>query len=170
MRHRHHRHFPKDARHLSLLPPPPSGATPEVHWRHRRNIVIYLIHRQGVPQPLIADAFDLGIVQIRAIIRNIAEYDKSLINHGIPHVLAGAARRFVGENARGNTPLRRWRLRRDAMIRLAHRMGLTRELIADVFDLCPSRVLEIVKEAADGAALAEPTGAGTTEGRPGGAV
>jgi hypothetical protein len=170
MRHLRHRHFPKDARHLSLLPPPPSHATPEVHWRHRRNIVIYLIHRQGVPQQLIADAFDLGIVQIRTIIINISQHDRSLVNHSLPPPRAYASRRFVGKDERGSTALRRWRFRRDAIIRLAHRIGLTRELIADVFDLGVPTVCAIVKATAGGEALAEPASAGTAEGRPSGSV
>jgi hypothetical protein len=145
MRHLQHRHFPADARHLSLLPPPARGATPEMHWRHRRNIVIYLIHRQGVPHQLTADAFDLGTVQVRNIIRIIKRHDKSLANNPLPRARAGAARRFVGEDG-GGTPLERWRFRRNVIMRLAHRIGLSRELIGDLFDLHRSAVNAILKQ------------------------
>jgi hypothetical protein len=145
MRRNHRpRQFPEDARHLSLLPQPPSHARPEAHWRHRRNIVIYLIHRQGVPCQLIADAFDLGISRVRTIIRDISLYDRSLVNDDVPHPPAGATRQIVGELPSESTPFKRWRSRRDAVIRVASRMGLSRPLIADVFDLTRTSVQAIL--------------------------
>jgi hypothetical protein len=166
MRHHRHRHFPADARHLSLLPPPASDAPPEVHWRHRRNIVIYLLRRQGVPYQLIADAFDLGIVQTRNIIAYISKHDRSLTNQAILRPRAGATRQFVGEVERGSTPLRRWRARRDAIMRLAYRIGLSRELIADVFDLGRSAVNAVLK----GTARAATDQRQAAEGQPSGSA
>jgi hypothetical protein len=149
-----------------LLPPPAGDAPPEAHWRHRRNIVIYLLRRQGVPYQLIADAFDLGIVQTRHIIAYISKHDKSLVNQALPRPRAGATRRFVGDVARGSTPLRRWRARRDAIMRLAYRIGLSRELIADVFDLGRSAVNAILK----GTARAAPDELPAAAGQPGGSA
>jgi hypothetical protein len=44
------------------------------------------------------------------------------------------------------TPLKRWRFRRNLVICLAHRHGISQRLLADVFDLPRSRVSAIVQE------------------------
>lgn len=44
-------------------------------------------------------------------------------------------------------PAERWRFRRNLVIYLAHhRNGLSQRFLADVFDLPPSRITEIVRE------------------------
>ena len=45
-----------------------------------------------------------------------------------------------------STPLKRWRARRDLIIRIAHDTGVSQRVIADVFDLPRSRVCAIVNE------------------------
>jgi hypothetical protein len=127
-----HRHFPDDSQHLSLLPLD-SEAGPERQWRQRRNMVMYLINRHGVPYQLLADAFELGIVQVRTIINELAGIDRSPGKRR--SVLNGATRRLLGKAASSGTPLQRWRARRNAVIRFAAHLGLPRELIADVFEL-----------------------------------
>jgi hypothetical protein len=44
------------------------------------------------------------------------------------------------------TPLKQWQHRRNAVIALASANGASQRLIADVFDLDPSRVARIMKE------------------------
>jgi hypothetical protein len=132
-------------RHLTLPPPPARDASPAEHWRHRRNIVIYLIHRQGAPHQLIADAFDLGTAQVRSIINSIAIHDRSHVDHSIPAPDPSATLQLPEENEADGTPIQRWRARRNAVIGLAYRLGLSRELIADVFSLRRSTLNEILR-------------------------
>lgn len=44
------------------------------------------------------------------------------------------------------TPLQRWRRRRDLVIGLAHASGASQRILADVFDLPPSRIGQVVAE------------------------
>lgn len=46
----------------------------------------------------------------------------------------------------GQTVGRRWRARRDAVLYAAHRQGIPREVLADVFDLGKTRTLGIIRE------------------------
>jgi hypothetical protein len=41
---------------------------------------------------------------------------------------------------------KRWRFRRDAVIYIAHRGGVSQRMLAEVFDLTRSRVAEIIKK------------------------
>lgn len=55
------------------------------------------------------------------------------------------------------TPGQAWRFRRNLVIAVAHRAGLSQRLLADVFDLPRSRIAAIVAEVR---ALADPSAAG----------
>jgi hypothetical protein len=44
------------------------------------------------------------------------------------------------------SPLKRWRFRRNLVIYLANRQGISQRLLADVFDLPRSRISAIVQE------------------------
>ena len=51
------------------LPPLPPHASPGKRWRFRRNAVIYVAHRNGISQRLLADVFDLPRSRIAAIVK-----------------------------------------------------------------------------------------------------
>jgi hypothetical protein len=142
MGRKHHRNSLSDARHLSLLPCEP-GASPERQWRHRRNMVMYLIRREGVPYKLLCDAFDLGIVQVRQILKKLAEADKSRGTFQAPK--NGVTRRIIGKAGAHGTSLQRLRSRRNAVICLGYKVGLSRALLGDVFELSRGAVATILK-------------------------
>lgn len=54
---------------------PPEGASVGKRWRFRRNLVIYVAHRQGLSQRLLADVFDLPRSRIADIVREFRDYD-----------------------------------------------------------------------------------------------
>jgi hypothetical protein len=58
-------------------PPLPPDATPLKRWRFRRNLVIYLAHRHGLSQRLLADVFDLPRSRVWAIVQEFRHYESS---------------------------------------------------------------------------------------------
>lgn len=62
---------------LPEVPPPPARASAGRRWRFRRNLVIYIAHRQGLSQRLLADVFDLPRSRIGAIIQEFRAYESS---------------------------------------------------------------------------------------------
>lgn len=56
-------------------PPLPANASVGKRWRFRRNMVIYVAHRNGLSQRLLADVFDLPRSRIAAIIREFRAYE-----------------------------------------------------------------------------------------------
>jgi len=55
---------------------PPADASVGKRWRFRRNLVIYVAHRQGLSQRLLADVFDLPRSRIGAIIQEFRRLDR----------------------------------------------------------------------------------------------
>lgn len=51
------------------LPMLPSNATVGKRWRFRRNVVIFVAHRSGISQRMLADVFDLPRSRIATIIK-----------------------------------------------------------------------------------------------------
>ena len=64
-----HRRKTSDDFTIEHSPPLPLNATNGQRWRFRRNLVIYLAHRNGLSQRLLADVFDLPKSRIAAIIK-----------------------------------------------------------------------------------------------------
>lgn len=62
---------------LPLQPPLPDNASPGKRWRFRRNVAIYLLHRQGLSQRYIADVFDLPRSRVGEIIKEFSAYERS---------------------------------------------------------------------------------------------
>lgn len=60
---------------LSAAIAPSSNATAGKRWRFRRNLVIYVAHRQGLSQRLLADVFDLPRSRIGTIIQEFRRLD-----------------------------------------------------------------------------------------------
>jgi len=58
--------------HHATLPILPPNATEGQRWRLRRNLVIAIAARAGIPQRHIADVFDLPRSRIAAIVAEIA--------------------------------------------------------------------------------------------------
>lgn len=59
------------SRHVSpvaCVSPPPEHASAGKRWRFRRNLVIYVAHRQGLSQRLLAEVFDLPRSRIAEIL------------------------------------------------------------------------------------------------------
>ncbi len=67
----------KSPRDVSLPSPPPlpSNATVGMRWRFRRNMVIYVAHREGFSQRLLAEVFDLPRSRISEIIQEFRQYE-----------------------------------------------------------------------------------------------
>jgi len=57
-------------------PPLPRDASVGKRWRFRRNLVIYVAHRQGFSQRMLADVFDLPRSRIGEIINQLSMYDQ----------------------------------------------------------------------------------------------
>ena len=55
---------------------PPANASVGKRWRFRRNLVIYVAHRQGLSQRLLADVFDLPRSRIGTIIQEFRRLDR----------------------------------------------------------------------------------------------
>ena len=55
-----------------MLPP---NASAGKRWRFRRNAVIYVAHRNGLSQRLLADVFDLPRSRIAAIVKEFGTYE-----------------------------------------------------------------------------------------------
>lgn len=58
------------------VPPLPPDASAGKRWRFRRNVVIYVAHRDGLSQRLLADVFDLPRSRIAAIVNEFRRYEK----------------------------------------------------------------------------------------------
>jgi hypothetical protein len=58
---------------LPSTPPLPPNASIGKRWKFRRNLVIFVGHRNGLSQRLLADVFDLPRSRISAIIK---QFDK----------------------------------------------------------------------------------------------
>lgn len=61
---------------LPAAPPLSPGSTPGRRWRFRRNLVIYVAHRQGLSQRLLAEVFDLPRSRIAEILAEFRRYDE----------------------------------------------------------------------------------------------
>jgi hypothetical protein len=59
------------------LPPLAPDATPGQRWRFRRNLVIFVAHREGFSKKMLADVFDLPRSRIAEIIKEISLYENS---------------------------------------------------------------------------------------------
>ena len=66
---------PDDQDALPEAPPLPANASAGKRWRFRRNVVIYVAHRNGLSQRLLADVFDLPRSRIAEIVREFRAYD-----------------------------------------------------------------------------------------------
>ena len=58
-------------------PPLPPNASEGKRWRFRRNLVIFVAHRQGLSQRMLADVFDLPRSRIGEIIREFQDYEET---------------------------------------------------------------------------------------------
>lgn len=61
---------------VDIGPPLPPHASAGRRWRFRRNLVIYVAHRQGLSQRLLAEVFDLPRSRIAEILAEFRRYDK----------------------------------------------------------------------------------------------
>jgi hypothetical protein len=59
---------------LTKSPPLPPNASLGKRWRFRRNLVIYVAHRNGLSQRLLAEVFDLPCSRISTIIHEFQKY------------------------------------------------------------------------------------------------
>lgn len=66
----------RDRAELPATPPLPPNASVSKRWKFRRNLVIYVAHRQGVSQRLLADVFDLPRSRIAEIIKDLGKYNR----------------------------------------------------------------------------------------------
>ena len=131
--------FRDDSTPAPISPLPPNAGVRK-QWRFRRNVVIYVAHRGGISQRRLADVFDLPRATIATILKEFDEYNNAprFRDDSTP-----TPRRRVPRNA---TVGMKWRFRRNDVIQVAHRGGISKTLLADVFDLRRSRILEIVTE------------------------
>ncbi len=61
---------------LPRTPPLPPQASAGKRWRFRRNLVIYVAHRCGLSQRLLADVFDLPRSRVSEIIKELRAYEE----------------------------------------------------------------------------------------------
>lgn len=61
-----------EASGLASKPPLPPDASVGRKWRFRRNAVIFVAHRSGISQRVLADVFDLPRSRIASIIKDFA--------------------------------------------------------------------------------------------------
>jgi len=114
-------------------------------WKFRRDLVIYLAFRLGFSRKYLAEVFDLHRTRINMVLDRLSAYDAAELPRD--PALADLPKLASADRLpRGFTPGQRWRFRRNLLIHVAHRQGLSQRFIADVFDLPRSRVAEILKE------------------------
>ena len=77
---------PDDPEQLPAAPPLPANASAGKRWRFRRNVVIYVAHRNGLSQRLLADVFDLPRSRIAEILREFRGYDGKAGDVGLARV------------------------------------------------------------------------------------
>lgn len=63
---------------ITAEPPLAPNASAGKRWRFRRNLVIYVAHRQGLSQRLLADVFDLPRSRIAAILQEYGRFDPAV--------------------------------------------------------------------------------------------
>ncbi len=61
---------------VEVGPPLSPNASPGKRWRFRRNLVIFVAHRQGLSQRLLAEVFDLPRSRIAEIIAEFRQFDR----------------------------------------------------------------------------------------------
>lgn len=59
---------------LATDPPLASNASIGKRWRFRRNVVIFVAHRGGISQRVLAEVFDLPRSRIASIIKEVSEF------------------------------------------------------------------------------------------------
>lgn len=128
---------------LTPLASPPllCEASPVQKWRVRRNLVIYMAHRQGLSYQVIADAFGLTRCSVRSVIRNLSAEDDTDVAEAGPRDPSAPA----WERLRNASPARRRRCRRDLVVRLLHSNGLSQRTIADALKVPRSVIGTILK-------------------------
>lgn len=62
---------------MPRTPPLPPNASVGKQWRFRRNLVIYVAHRNGLSQRMLADVFDLPRSRISEIIQEYRCYEET---------------------------------------------------------------------------------------------
>lgn len=67
--------FFQDDAELASYPPLPPNASVGKRWRFRRNVVIYVAHRHGISQRVLADVFDLPRSRIASIIKEFSAFE-----------------------------------------------------------------------------------------------
>jgi hypothetical protein len=123
----------------SLLP---ATATAGQRWRFHRDLVIVVAHRQGISQRLLGDVFVLQ----RSTIRRILDKFTALVTSPSAPPSRTPAPLQPPSLPPGATSTQRWKARRDLVIAVAHRNGLSQHLLAEVFGLARSRIREIIKK------------------------
>jgi predicted XRE-type DNA-binding protein len=114
-------------------------------WRFRRNIVIYVAARAGLTHRHLSEVFGLQRSRISCIIEDLDIYDNKCI-HGSAEVRqAGSPVSLPPPPLRASVG-QRWRFRRNIVIYVAARAGLTQRHLSEVFDLPRSRISTIHKE------------------------
>jgi hypothetical protein len=58
-----------EGRTPSLLETAPGNVSADKLWKFRRNLVIFVAHREGIPQRILADVFDLPKSRVSTIIK-----------------------------------------------------------------------------------------------------
>lgn len=67
-------HFRGEAGHTTFPSLPPNASVSK-RWKFRRNVVIYVAHRNGFSQRVLADVFDLPRSRIASIIKEFSEWE-----------------------------------------------------------------------------------------------
>ena len=66
----------RDDADLASFPPLPRDASVGKRWKFRRNVVIYVGHRSGISQRVLAEVFDLPRSRIAAIVKQFSAFDR----------------------------------------------------------------------------------------------
>ena len=67
----------RDETEQPRLPVLPPNASVSKRWKFRRNAVIFVAHRHGFSQRVLADVFDLPRSRIASIIKEFSEFEYS---------------------------------------------------------------------------------------------
>jgi hypothetical protein len=105
-------------------------------WKFRRNVVIYVAYRGGISQLLLSEVFDLHRSMIAKILKSLRPRDDSAPTP-IPPPPPLPPNATVGMQ---------WRFRRNFVIHVTHRGGISGRLLSDIFDLPRSRIAGIIKK------------------------
>jgi hypothetical protein len=131
--------FREDTRSTLIHPLSPNASVGQ-RWRFRRDVVIYVASRSGISQRSLAEVFDLGRSRIAKILEEFSRIHQPSRLRDDPRPTS------IPPPPANASPGQLRRFRRNVVISIAARGGISKRILSEVFDLPRSRIAKITKE------------------------